>query len=108
MKPYIKSLGFGLFAGVAVMFSSCNDSLDLGPVTQITPEDYYKSADQLQAYVNNYINDHLNNPFSGAMFHTASYNSGIRNEGSVASKVGSGGIGDRYSLDLEWNPDALC
>ena len=77
MKPYIKSLGFGLFAGVAVMFSSCNDSLDLGPVTQITPEDYYKSADQLQAYVNNYINDHLNNPFSGAMFHTASYNSGM-------------------------------
>ncbi len=77
MKPYIKSLGFGLFAGVAVMLSSCNDSLDLGPVTQITPEDYYKSADQLQAYVNNYINDHLNNPFSGAMFHTASYNSGM-------------------------------
>lgn len=33
---------------------------------------------------------------------------GLRNEGSVASKVGRGGIGDRYSLDLERSPDDLC
>ncbi|MDE7151451.1 MAG: RagB/SusD family nutrient uptake outer membrane protein [Candidatus Amulumruptor sp.] len=77
MKSYIKSLGFGLFAGVSLMFSSCNDSLDLGPVTQITPDDYYKTPDQLQAYVNNYFNSHLVNPFSGAPFHQAAYNSGM-------------------------------
>lgn len=77
MKLNIKLLGLGLFVGGAMVFTSCDESLDLGPVTQITPDDYYKSADQMQSYVNNYFNAHLVNPFSGTMYHTASYNSGM-------------------------------
>ena len=78
MKFNIKNLGIGILLGTASMIaSSCNDMLDLEPVSQITPESYYSSADQLGAYLNNYYNSFLTAPYSGSMYHASNYNDGM-------------------------------
>lgn len=78
MKMNIKHLGFCLLLGVATVgTTSCNDMLNLDPVSQITPESFYTSADQLASYLNNYYNDALSAPYSGAMYHTQSYSDGL-------------------------------
>lgn len=70
MKMNIKNLFLGAVATVATMgLSSCNDLLDLEPVSQITPGAYYKNADQLAAYLNNYYDSYLVMPYSGYMTH---------------------------------------
>ena len=63
MKIDIKHIGLYISLGVINLFAtSCNDLLDLEPVSQITPETYYNTADQLAAYLNNYYNSVLKNP----------------------------------------------
>ena len=39
-----------IFAGGAVITSSCNDFLDRRPLDQVTPEQYFETADQVGAY----------------------------------------------------------
>ena len=69
----------------------CNDLLDLDPVSQITPDSFYKTADQLGAYMINYYGE-LQNPFSGAMFHGGGYDDGIaRSDGNTDIQVVGGG-----------------
>ena len=71
--------------------TSCNDLLDLEPVSQITPESFYQTADQLGAYMINYYGE-LQNPFSDAMFHGGGYNDGIaRSDGNTDIQVVDGG-----------------
>ncbi len=78
MKLNIKNIGLGMLALTGVVgLASCDEKLNLEPIVQITPDDYYKSADQLANYVNTYYNSHLTNPFSGSMFHTAGYTDGL-------------------------------
>lgn len=65
--------------------------LDLEPVSQITPESFYQTADQLGAYMINYYGE-LQNPFSDAMFHGGGYNDGIaRSDGNTDIQVVDGG-----------------
>lgn len=73
--------------------SSCNDLLDLEPITQITPADYYKNADQLANYINSYYNGHLSNPYGGSMFHQATYTSGL-NLSDVDTDIAIRGTGN--------------
>lgn len=78
MKIDIKHIGLYISLGVINLFAtSCNDLLDLEPVSQITPETYYNTADQLAAYLNNYYNSVLKNPYNGSMYHEAAYNDGM-------------------------------
>ena len=46
MKINTKHIGLCLLLGAAMSTTSCNDLLDLDPVSQITPESFYTSADQ--------------------------------------------------------------
>ena len=69
--------------------SSCNDWLDMKPISQITPEAYYKNADQLAAYLNNYYDGYLVMPYSGYMTHYW----GQWNEGKAKS---------------DWDTDIYC
>lgn len=66
-----------LLGASATVVSSCNNMLDLDPVSQITAESYYSSADQLAAYLNNYYDVSLTAPFSGSMYHTNGWNDGL-------------------------------
>ncbi len=73
-----KTIGAMAALAMAVATVSCDDKLDMGPITQITPDDYYQSDEQLANYVNNYFLSHLQAPFSGAMYHgQGSWNSGL-------------------------------
>ena len=92
MKLNIKNVGACLLLGGTLLtVTSCNDLLDLDPVSQITPDSFYKTADQLGAYMINYYGE-LQNPFSGAMFHGGDYDDGIaRSDGNTDIQVVGGG-----------------
>lgn len=85
MRINTKHIGFCLMLGAtAIGTTSCNDLLDLDPVSQITPESYYTSADQLSTYLNQYYNNCLIAPYSGEMYHTQSYSDGMaRSDGNT-------------------------
>ena len=63
MKKIHTILAIVLAAGV---FSGCNGFLDREPLTDITPEKYFKSADELAAYTINYYNTFF--PNSAAVY----------------------------------------
>lgn len=73
----------------AASLSSCNDWLDMKPISQITPGAYYQNADQLAAYLNNYYDAYLQMPYSGYMTHYW----GQWNEGKAKS---------------DWDTDIYC
>ena len=73
----------------ALGLTSCNDLLDMKPISQITPGAYYQNADQLAAYLNNYYDSYLQMPYSGSMSHSW----GQWNEGKAKS---------------DWDTDIYC
>ena len=67
----IKNLLLGAAVTTAAFgLTSCNDLLDMKPISQITPGAYYQNADQLAAYLNNYYDSYLEMPYSGSMSHS--------------------------------------
>ena len=100
MKFTIKALGLRLLAGAALLSitPACNELLDKEPILEITPQDYYKTADQLAAYLNNYYDDHLSAPYSGAMYHSSGYTSG-QNRSDINTDIACYGTGStsRYA-----------
>lgn len=102
MKINKKQFGFCMMMGFAAIGStSCNDLLDLDPVSQITPESYYGSADQLASYLTNFYTSYLTAPFSGAMFHNYGYNDGMaQSDGNTdIMLVGLGGNTTLFAND---------
>lgn len=106
MKFNIKHLGFCTLLGVsASMSTSCDDMLNLEPVSQITPEAFYGSADQLAAYLNSYYNGcFATAPYSGYMYHQGSYNDGMaRSDGNTdIMLVGLSGSNTLFAKDGYW------
>ena len=86
----IKNLLLGEAVTTAAFgLTSCNDLLDMKPISQITPGAYYQNADQLAAYLNNYYDSYLQMPYSGSMSHSW----GQWNEGKAKS---------------DWDTDIYC
>ena len=86
----IKNLLLGAAVTTAALgLTSCNDLLDMKPISQITPGAYYQNADQLAAYLNNYYDSYLQMPYSGSMSHSW----GQWNEGKAKS---------------DWDTDIYC
>ena len=86
----IKNLLLGAAVTTAAFgLTSCNDLLDMKPISQITPGAYYQNADQLAAYLNNYYDSYLELPYSGSMSHSW----GQWNEGKAKS---------------DWDTDIYC
>ena len=86
----IKNLLLGAAVTTAAFgLTSCNDLLDMKPISQITPGAYYQNADQLAAYLNNYYDSYLVMPYSGSMSHSW----GQWNEGKAKS---------------DWDTDIYC
>ena len=86
----IKSLLLGAAVTTAAFgLTSCNDLLDMKPISQITPGAYYQNADQLAACLNNYYDGYLQMPYSGSMSHSW----GQWNEGKAKS---------------DWDTDIYC
>lgn len=81
MKPIKHILLTVLTVASALGMSSCDDLLDLEPKSQITPEAYYTTADQMATYLNNYYDSWLYAPYVGRMYHVW----GSWNDGMIAS-----------------------
>ena len=103
MKINIKSIGACAALALACFgTTSCNDALDLKPVNQITPDDYYKSADQLAAYLNNYYAGYLSNPYTD-MFHVEGrYNDGMAQSDANTDIFVQGNGNTRLYSDKHW------
>ena len=86
-----KSIVNGLFMGLALTaLVGCNDYLDIEPQSEISPEKYLYTADQLQAYVNKYYADYKENW----------ENNSVDKGGMIPSFWGGGGIASStYSFD---------
>ena len=82
MKLKFKNILLLVTLGSAsVAFTSCNSWLDLKPISQITPDGYYQTPDQVANYLNNYYTSFLIHPYSmgnsGYMFHGGGYDTGM-------------------------------
>lgn len=78
MKLGLKHIYFCSLLGLGGMaVSSCDDFLSREPITSVTPEAYFTSADQLGAYVLNYYTSHLVNSRGNTLFHDGGYNTGV-------------------------------
>ena len=77
MKLSLKHICFCSMALTGgLLTTSCEDFLDREPITDLTPESYFTTADQVAAYVVNYYVDHLKDSRDKPMTHeTPSYNS---------------------------------
>lgn len=77
MKLNIKHLCFCSMAAVSGMLTtSCEDFLDREPITDLTPESYFTTADQVAAYTVQYYVDQLKDSRDKSLTHeTPSYNS---------------------------------
>lgn len=60
-------------AATVLVGTSCNDFLDREPITNITPQAYFKAESELQAYLTNYYQTVFNNAIRG------NYNAGPLN-----------------------------
>lgn len=82
MKLNIKSILLLALIGTApAAFTGCNSWLELQPVSQITPEGYFKTPDQVANYLNNYYTQLLLHPYnmgnSARMYHNGGYDTGM-------------------------------
>lgn len=81
MKLKFKNILILTMMGAAPVFTACNNWLDLQPISQITPEGYYQTPDQVANYLNNYYTQLLIHPYNmgntGYMFHDGGYNDGM-------------------------------
>ena len=60
--------------GLAI--TSCEDFLDRSPISQVTPEKYFSTVDQVANYLNNYYNDYLDDSRNYKLYHQQAWNSG--------------------------------
>lgn len=98
----IKKLLLGAAVTTAALgMTSCNDLLDLKPISQITPGAYYQNADQLAAYLNNYYDSYLTMPFSGSMSHSwGGFNEGKgKSDGNTDIYCSGGGSTQLFAND---------
>lgn len=78
MKLGLKHIYFCSLLGLGVLsLSSCDDFLSREPITDVTPEVYLTSVDQLGAYVLNYYNSQLLNSRGNKLFHDGGWNTGV-------------------------------
>ena len=57
MKKQIFNIA--LSVGLIALFASCNDFLDMEPMSQITPENYYQTVSQVEEFTNQLDTDVL-------------------------------------------------
>lgn len=87
--------------------TSCNDLLDKEPISQITPDQYFHTADQLGSYIINYYNNILRNPNVGTLYHDGGYNDGLaRSDNNTDLFVAGSGNTTLFSAEKNWNVPA--
>ena len=79
MRLKLKHIYVGALIGMGgLATTSCNDFLERAPISQITPESYFTTVDQVGNYVLNYYDSQLENSNGTKMFHQTAWNSGVQ------------------------------
>ena len=79
MRLKLKHIYVGALVGIGgLTMTSCNDFLERAPISQITPESYFTTVDQVGNYVLNYYDSQLENSNGTKMFHQTAWNSGVQ------------------------------
>lgn len=74
MKLNLKNICLGSLLVLGGMgMTSCDSFLEREPITSVTPGAYFKTADQVANYVNNYYTGSLVNSRGGALYHSGGY-----------------------------------
>ena len=77
MKLSLKHIYICSLIGLgASTLASCNDFLDREPITNVTPEAYFTTVDQVGAYVINYYS-YLQNSRQQSLYHDKNWRSGM-------------------------------
>lgn len=84
----------GSLMGAALMTTSCDDFLDRAPLTDITPELYFSSANDLAAYTINYYPTLLLNVDGSQLYATTSWNAGVVSHSDHLSDNQASGTGN--------------
>lgn len=83
-----KILICSLVAASGMGLSSCDKWLDRQPLTNITPDSYYKTSDQVGAYVINYYASQLVTPQGNRMYHDGGWPHNVnRNDDNTDSFI---------------------
>ncbi len=83
-----KILICSLVAASGMGLSSCDKWLDRQPLTNITPDSYYKTSDQVGAYVINYYASQLVTPQGNCMYHDGGWPHNVnRNDDNTDSFI---------------------
>ncbi len=79
MRLKLKHIYVGALIGMGgLAMTSCNDFLECAPISQITPESYFTTVDQVGNYVLNYYDSQLENSNGTKMYHQTAWNSGVQ------------------------------
>ena len=79
MRLKLKHIYVGALIGMGgLAMTSCNDFLERAPISQITPESYFTTVDQVGNYVLNYYDSQLENSNGTKMYHQTAWNSGVQ------------------------------
>ncbi|MBT9906234.1 RagB/SusD family nutrient uptake outer membrane protein [Bacteroides fragilis] len=99
MKIKLKHIYFCSLIGMGgLALTSCNDFLDRSPISDITPEDYFNTVDQVGSYVINYYDDYLENSNTTKMYHQRAWNSGVvRNDANTDNLLSDDGNLDYFA-----------
>lgn len=99
-NKYIKGAVFAL--GLVMALASCSDFLNQEPPSYVTPGDYYKTEDQVQAVTNAFYQNLLSY-HSGAGYGTFAYDNGTDNQaGSDGSSAYADGLWKVGSDNGSW------
>ena len=78
MKLGLKHIYFCSLVGLGgLALTSCEDFLDRQPISDVTPESYFTTADQIGNYVLNYYTGQLTDSRGNTLFHDGGYNTGV-------------------------------
>lgn len=96
MRLKLKHIYFcSLIAMGGLAITSCEDFLDRSPISQVTPEKYFSTVDQVANYLNNYYNDYLDDSRNYKLYHQQAWNSGMQRNDANTDNL----LADDSSLD---------
>ena len=97
MKLKMKYIAACAFLGMGAMgLTSCDDFLDREPITSVTPQAFFTTADQVAAYLNNYYDNSLVNSQGQTIAHSRGWHGGAsRNDNNTDNYLWGDG-------DINW------
>lgn len=103
MKLNLKNICLGsLLVLGGVGMTSCDSFLDREPITNVTPGAYFKTADQVANYINNYYTGSLVNSRAQSLFHSGGYAARVSQNDDNTDNYIVGSSGNLSYFNGQW------